>query len=123
MDAPQVLEQRRKHVEAHGHAAGQPQRAAQVARAIGDGADRFADVLKDALSELDEALGRRRHAHLAADAQEQRLAELFLEQQNLPADRRLRHVQLSAARRERSGFGDRLEDFELAKVHVMVREE
>ena len=117
MHAAQVLQQRREHVEADGHAARQPQRAAQLARPVGDGADRVAHVLEDALAELHEALGRRRHPHLAADAQEQRLAELLLEQQNLAADRRLRHVQLPAARGERAGLGDRLEDFELAKVH------
>ena len=88
-----------------------------VARAIGDRADRVAHVLEHPLSELHEALGRRRHPHLTADAQEQRLAELLLEQQHLPADRRLRHVQLPAARRERSGLGDRLENLELAQVH------
>ena len=54
-----------------------PRRAPRV---IGDGADRVAHVLEHALSELHEAFGRRRHAHLAADAQEQRLAELLLEQ-------------------------------------------
>ena len=31
MHAPQMLEQRRKHVEADGHASGEPQRAAQLA--------------------------------------------------------------------------------------------
>ena len=118
MHAPQVLQQRREHVEADGHAARQAQRAAQLARAIGDRADGFAHVLKDALAELHEALGRRRHPHLAADAQKQRLAELLFEQQNLPADGRLRDVQLPAARRERSGFGDGLEDFELAEIHA-----
>ena len=74
-------------------------------------------VLKHALAELDELLGGGRHANLTADAQEQRLAELFLEQQNLTADGRLRDVQLAAARGEGSGLGDGLEDFELAKIH------
>ena len=117
MHAPQVLQQRREHVQADGHAARQAQRAAQLARAVGDRANRFADVLEDALPELDEAFGRRRHPDLAADAQEQRLAELLLEQQDLPADRRLRDVQLPAAGGERAGLGDRLEDFELSEVH------
>ena len=75
------------------------------------------DVLEDALAKLHEALGGRRHPDLASDPQEQRLAQLFFEQQNLAADRRLRHVQLPAARGERTGFGNRLEDFELAKIH------
>ena len=81
-------------------------------------ADGFADVLEHALPQLHEALGRRRHADLAADAQEQRLAQLLFEQQDLTADRRLRHVQLPAARGERPGLGDRLENFELAQIHA-----
>ena len=87
-------------------------------RAIGDGADGFPHVLEHALAELHQALGRRRHPHLSSDAQKQRLAELFFEQQNLPADRRLRHVQLAAAGGERPGLGNGLEDFELPKVHA-----
>ena len=98
----------------------EPQRAAQLARAVGDRADRFADVLEDALPELHQALGRRRHPHLTADAQEQRLAQLLFEQQNLAADRRLRDVQLPPARGERAGLGNRLKDLELAKVHGSV---
>jgi hypothetical protein len=108
-----MLQQRREDVEAHGHPACQPQRPAQLARPIGDRADRLANVLEDALAELHQALGRRRHPHLTPDAQEQRLAELFFEQQDLAADRRLGDVQLASARRERSGLGDRLKDFEL----------
>ena len=117
MDAAQVLEQRRENIQADGHPAGQPQRAAQLARAIGDDADRLADILEDALAELHEALGRGRHSDLASDAQEQRLAELLFEQQNLTADGRLRHVELPPARGERPGFGDRLQDFELPQIH------
>ena len=75
---------------------------------------------EDPLAELHEALGRRRHAHLTPDAQKQRLAELLLEEQDLAADRRLRHMELFAARRERSGVRDGLEDLELAKVHGSV---
>ena len=91
------------------------------AGAIGDGADGVAHVLKHALSELDEAFGRGRHAHVPADAQKQRLAEFFLEQGNLPADRRLRHVQLPSARGERSGVGNRLQNFKLTQVHMWWR--
>jgi len=95
VDGPaKTLEQRREHVEADGHAAREPQRAAQFARAVSDRPDRVPYVLKHPLTELDQAFSRRRHAHLAADAQEQRLAELLFEQQDLAADRRLRHVQL-----------------------------
>ena len=118
MNTPQMLEQRGKHIQADRHPARQPQRAAQLPRTIGDDADRFADVLKDPLAELHEAFRRRRHPDLAADAKEERLAELIFEQHDLAADGGLRHVQLPAARRERAGLGNRLQDFELSKIHV-----
>ena len=79
--------------------------------------DRVAHVLEHALPELNERLGRRRHADLTAHAQKQRLAELFFEQQDLTADGRLRDVELPAARREGPGLGDGLENFELAEIH------
>ena len=69
------------------------------------------------MTQLYERLGGRRHAHLAAGAQKQRLAELVLEEQNLPADGRLRHVQLPSARTEGSGLRNRLQDFELSEIH------
>ncbi len=118
--APQMLQQRRKDVEADGHAARQAKRAAQLARAIGNRPDRFPDILKHALPELDEALGRGGHANLPSDAQEQRLAQLLFEQQNLAADRRLRHVQLAAAGRERPGLGNRLQNLKLTQVHAAI---
>ena len=111
MDAPQVLQERREHVQADRHPARQTQGSPQLARAVGNPADRVVDVLEDALSELHEALGGGGHPDLAADAQEQRLAQLLFEEQNLAADGRLRHVQLAPARGERPGFGDRLEEF------------
>ena len=82
--------------------------------------DRVVHVLEHALAELDERFGRGRHADLTAHAQEQRLAELLLEQQDLAADGRLRHVQLAAARGEGSRLGDGLEDFELTKIHGAI---
>ena len=117
MNAPQIFEERREHIQADGHAARQPERAAQLARAIRDDADRFPDVLKDALAELNEAFGRRRHPNLPPDPEEQRLAELLFEQHDLPADGGLRHVELPAARGERPGLGNRLQDFELSQIH------
>ena len=120
VDPAEVLEQRRKHVKAHGHAARQPKRAAQLARPVGNRADRLAHVQEHALAQLHEAFRRRRHPHLTADAQKQRLAQLLLEQENLAADRRLRDVQLPPARGEGAGLGDGLENLQLAKVHGSV---
>ena len=51
---------------------------------------------------------------LVAGSSERCIAQLLFEQQNLAADRRLRYMELAAARRERSGFRDGLENFELA---------
>jgi len=118
MGAPQLLQEHRENVQAHGHPAGEAECPAQLARPVGDRANGLAHVLKHALSKLDETLGRGGHTHLPSHAQEQRLAELLFEQQNLPADRGLRHVQLPPARGERSGFSDGLKDFELAEIHV-----
>ena len=116
MNAAQVLQQRRKDVQAHRHAAGQAKCSTELAGAIGDLAERLPHVLKDPLPELDEALGGRRHSDLPADPQEQRLAQLLFEQQDLTADGGLRHVEPPAARGKRSGLGDRSEYLELAKV-------
>ena len=92
-------------------------RSRELARAIGDRPDRIAQILEDALPQLNQTFRRRRHADLASDTQKQRLAEFLFEQENLPADRRLRHVQLAPTCRERTGLGDRLQDFELTQVH------
>ena len=42
--------------------------------------DRLAHVQEHALAELNQALGCRRHPHLAADPEKQRLAKLLFEQ-------------------------------------------
>jgi hypothetical protein len=55
---------------------------------------------------------------MSADAQKQRFAEFFFEERNLPADRRLGHVQFPATRGKRSGLGDRLQNFKLTEIHV-----
>jgi len=93
----------RKHVEAHRHA---PDRRSvpPAACAIGNGPDRFPDILKHTLPQLHKTLGAGVYAHLPSNPQEQRLAQLIFEQENLTADRRLRDVQLPAARRERTGL-------------------
>ena len=70
------------------------------------------------MAELHQRLAGRGNADLPPDAQENALVQLFLEQQDLAADRRLRDVQLSAGAGEGAGLGDRLDDLELAEIHV-----
>jgi len=79
--------------------------------------NRLANVEKHTLSELNEALRGRCHAHLPGPREKERLAKLFFEQQNLTADRGLRHVQLAAARGERAGLGDCLEISSWRRIH------
>ena len=81
---------------------------------VGDG---VLQVLEDAVAQLQERFASGRDADAPADAVEDRLAELLLEQQDLPADRRLRDVQLFAGGGERAGVGDGADDFELPKIH------
>ena len=45
------------------------------------------------------------------------MLQLLFEQQNLAADGGLRHVQAGPGRRERTGFRDGLDDFELPEIH------
>src|SRR5207253_9561714 len=59
--------------------------------------------------------------HLPTDAKTKRLPELLFEWRDRTADCRMRDMQLQTGCRERSGFGDRLDDFELAKIHVTRR--
>jgi len=47
-----------------------------------------------------------------------RLPELFLEDEDLTADRGLRHMQLLAGAGERTGLSDRANDFQLPQVHI-----
>ena len=79
--------------------------------------DRVLQILEDAVAQLQQRFAGRRDADAPADAMEDRLAELVFEQQDLPADGRLRDVQLLARRRERAGFGDGADDFELPQIH------
>ncbi len=55
-----------------------------------------------------------------ADAVEHGFAELLLEQQDLTADRRLRHAQSFAGGGERPGVGDGADDLELPQVHARM---
>ena len=70
-------------------------------------------------TELQQRFAGRRDADAAPDAQEDRLLQLVFEQQDLPADRRLRDVQLVAGGGERASLGNGANDFELAKVHAI----
>jgi hypothetical protein len=114
---PVFLQQRGKDVHAHRHAARKPQRAAEHLLALPDERHGFLDVAEDAMAELHERFACRRDADAPAHAQEHRLVHLLLEEKNLPADGRLRHVQLPPGARERSGFGHRLNDFQLPQIH------
>ena len=76
---PQVLQERRKDVQADRHATGHAQGAFQLARTVGNRPNCLAHVLKYALAELDEAFGCGRHPHLPTDAKKKRLPELLFE--------------------------------------------
>ena len=81
---------------------------------VGDG---VLQVLEDAVAQLKQRFASGRDSDPPPDPVEDRFAELLLEQQDLPADRRLRHVQLFAGGRERAGIGNRADDFELPQIH------
>ena len=55
---------------------------------------------------------------LRPEPQEQLLLELFLEQQNLAADRRLREMQALTGAGEGAGVGHRAQNLELTEVHA-----
>jgi hypothetical protein len=103
-------------VQAHCHAAAEAQRALQRRLAIGDRRSGFADVGENAPAQLQEGFTGVSEPDLAPEPKEQRLAQLLLEQQDLPADCRLRDVQAVCGRRERAGVGDGTDDFELPEI-------
>ena len=94
MDAPHFRQQRRKDVQTHRHAANQADGAVQRLALVADGGDGVLQVLKHPVAELQQRFAGGGDADAAADAVKDRLAELFLEQEDLPADRRLRDVEL-----------------------------
>ena len=118
MHAPDFREEGGEDVEAHRHAAHQAQRAAQRLLLLADGRDGVLQILEDAVTQLQERFTRGRDADAPADAMEDRLAELFFEQQNLPADRRLRDVKLFARGGEGAGVGDGADDLQLPQIHA-----
>ncbi len=114
----ELAEQGGEDVEADRHPADQPHRAAQGLARVADQGDRVLQILEDAVTELEQRFTRRRDADAPADAEEDGLVQLLFEQEDLPADRRLRHVQPFAGSGEGAGFGDRADDFELTKIHA-----
>ena len=69
------------------------------------------------MAQLQQRFTGRRDADSPADAVKDRFAEFFFEQENLPADRRLRDVELLAGGCERAGLGYRTDDLELTQIH------
>ena len=82
-------------------------------------ADGEGEVVEQPAAELDERLAGARGHGAASLADEDGLAQLVLEEQDLAAHRRLRDVQLFAGARKRAGLGDRAQDFELSEVHLL----
>ena len=113
----ELFDERRKDVEADRHPAHHRDRAGQHLLAIGDARRRVADVVEDAVAELEQRFAGGGDLHAAPQPHEQPLVELVLEQQNLAADGGLRHVQAGPGRRERPRFRDGLDDFELPEIH------
>jgi len=99
VDPPEVLQQRREHVQTNRHPTREPQRPPQVPGPIGNRPDGLAHVEEHALTELNEALRCRRHPDLAAYPEKQRLTEFLFEEKDLAADRRLRDMELSSRTR------------------------
>ena len=122
MTLPELLQQRREHVEADRHAAHEPQRAGQLLLVIEDLAGRVADVREHAVAQLEELLPGRRDLDPSAEAEEERLLEFLLEQQDLPADRRLRDVQPRAGGGERAALGNGAQNLELSQIHSVTHE-
>ena len=120
MRAAKLLEQRWKDVQTHRHAAGDSQQAVQFPVLVAHLADGRGQVVEQALPEQNERLsGPGRHG-AAPLPDEQRLAQLVLEQQDLAADRRLRDVQLFTRAGERPGLGDGAKNLELPKIHRWI---
>ena len=118
MDAPHLRQQRREDVQAHRHAANQPHAPVQRLLLVTDGGDGVLKVLKHPVTELQERFAGGSDPDAAADAVKDRLAEFFFEQQDLPADRRLRDVELRPGRGEGAAVGNGADDLELAQVHA-----
>src|SRR3954463_3079300 len=93
MMPPEFLEQRREHVETDGHAADEPQRPGELLLGVEDALRGVANVGEHAVTQLEERFSRWSDLNPSSEPDEKRFLELLLEQQDLPADGRLRHVQ------------------------------
>ena len=69
------------------------------------------------MTQLEQRLAGRGDPDAPADAVKDRLAELVLEDQNLPADRGLRDVQLLPGGSKGAGLSNGSNDFELPEIH------
>ena len=96
----QLGEQRREDIQHDGHAAEHANLPAEGLLAVGDAGNRVLEILKDAIRQLQQGLAGRRNADAAADTQKYRLLQLIFEQENLPADGRLGHVEFVSGRGE-----------------------
>src|SRR3954454_15560539 len=110
------LQQRRKDVQADRHAANEAQCSFDRSLTVENGRAGLLEIVEHPLAESEERRAGGGDPNLAPKPQEQLLIELLLEQQNLPADRRLRQVKLFSRARERARLRDRPQDLELTKV-------
>ena len=85
---------------------------------LADGSDGVLQILEDAVTQLQERFTRGRDADTPANPMEDGLAELFLEKKNLPADGRLRDVELFTCGGEGAGVGDGADDLQLPQIHA-----
>jgi len=115
--APHLGQQRRKNIGADRHTADETHRPAQRFAFVANTRDGVLQVAKDAVAQLQKGFTGRGNPDPPSDAVKHRLAELIFEQENLPADCRLRDVQLLAGGRERAGIGYGPDDLELPQVH------
>ncbi len=117
MNASHLREESGEDVEADGHPADQAQRAAQRLLLLADAGHGVLQILEDAVTQLEERFTGGRNADAPADPMEYGLAELVLEEENLPADCGLRDVEFFTRGGEGAGVGDGADDLQLPQIH------
>ena len=80
MIAAKGFQQSREHIEADGHAADQPERAAHRLLTLENAGARPIEILEHPLAQAQQRGSRRRDANLPTETQEQLLVQLFFEQ-------------------------------------------